>query len=71
MGATVEEIVSLLESDRFIILEGIPGVGKTHLFNELKDRKPFDKTYFLTFHPSTDYSDFVGGIKPGVTTQNK
>ena len=70
MGATVEEIVSLLESDRFIILEGIQ-VGKTHLFNELKDRKLFDKTYFLTFHLSTDYSEFVGGIKPGVTTQNK
>jgi 5-methylcytosine-specific restriction endonuclease McrBC GTP-binding regulatory subunit McrB len=71
MDANVKEIASLLESDRFIILEGIPGVGKTHLFNKLKDRKLFDKTYFLTFHPSTDYAEFVGGIKPGVTTQNK
>ena len=71
MDANVEEIASLLESDRFIILEGIPGVGKTHLFNKLKEKKLFDKTYFLTFHPSTDYSEFVGGIKPGVTTQNK
>jgi 5-methylcytosine-specific restriction endonuclease McrBC GTP-binding regulatory subunit McrB len=71
MDANVEEIASLLESDRFIILEGIPGVGKTHLFNKLEEKKLFDKTYFLTFHPSTDYSEFVGGIKPGVTTQNK
>ena len=71
MGTTVEEIASLLESDRFIILEGIPGVGKTHVFNKLKKEIPFDKTFFLTFHPSTDYSEFVGGIKPGVTTQNK
>jgi len=71
MDANVEEIASLLESGRFIILEGIPGVGKTHLFTKLKDRIRFDKTYFLTFHPSTDYTEFVGGIKPGVSTQDK
>lgn len=71
MDSATEVIASLLKSDRFIILEGIPGVGKTHLFNKLKDEKLFDKTYFLTFHPSTDYSEFVGGIKPGVTSQNK
>ena len=71
MDAIVEEISSLLESDRFIILEGIPGVGKTHLFNKLKEKKLFDNTYFLTFHPSTDYTEFVGGIKPGVSTQDK
>jgi 5-methylcytosine-specific restriction endonuclease McrBC GTP-binding regulatory subunit McrB len=71
VDSATEVIASLLKSDRFIILEGIPGVGKTHLFNKLKDEKLFDKTYFLTFHPSTDYSEFVGGIKPGVTSQNK
>jgi len=51
MGATVEEIASLLESDRFIILEGIPGVGKTHVFNKLKKEIPFDKTFFSDVPP--------------------
>jgi len=71
----MESIISILDANRFIILEGIPGVGKTHLFNQLKKEKiggiKIDKTYFLTFHPSTDYSDFVGGIKPGINTKKK
>jgi 5-methylcytosine-specific restriction endonuclease McrBC GTP-binding regulatory subunit McrB len=71
MDVDAEVLISHLESDRFIILEGIPGVGKTHLYKKLKEEKLYDKTYFLTFHPSTDYSEFVGGIKPRVTTQNK
>jgi len=75
MQHSMESIISILNANRFIILEGIPGVGKTHLFNQLKKEKigdkKIDKTYFLTFHPSTDYSDFVGGIKPGINTKKK
>jgi 5-methylcytosine-specific restriction endonuclease McrBC GTP-binding regulatory subunit McrB len=75
MQYSMGEIISILDANRFIILEGIPGVGKTHLFNQLKEekigKKKIDKTYFLTFHPSTDYSDFVGGIKPGITSKKK
>lgn len=75
MQHSMAEIISILDANRFIILEGIPGVGKTHLFNQLKEekigKKTIDKTYFLTFHPSTDYSDFVGGIKPGINSKKK
>ena len=49
---------------KYVILEGVPGTGKTHIFKQIKKR-PEISTRFLTFHPSSDYSSFIGGIRPG------
>ena len=48
---------------KLVILEGVPGTGKTHVFDSIKNK--FGHAIFLTFHPSSDYSTFVGGIRPG------
>lgn len=66
MTHTVEDLVELTIANKFLILEGVPGTGKTHFFKEIRKKDAFKHTHFLTFHPSTEYTSFVGGIQPSV-----
>jgi MoxR-like ATPase len=59
-----EDLIDKIIRRKYVILEGVPGTGKTHIFKEIKKR-PEISTRFLTFHPSSDYSSFIGGIRPG------
>ena len=63
MNSHTKDIFDVITRRRFVILEGVPGTGKTHIFKEMKGH--FAVTRFLTFHPSSDYSSFIGGIRPG------
>lgn len=50
-----------------IIFYGAPGTGKSYTINKLTD----DTNYVRTvFHPDTQYSDFVGCIKPSMNGDN-
>ena len=66
MTVTVDDLVELTIANKFLILEGVPGTGKTHFFKEIRKKDAFKHTHFLTFHPSTEYTSFVGGIQPSV-----
>ena len=57
-----DEIFDILSKDKYIILQGAPGTGKT--YTALNIAKHFDKVHFTQFHAETSYSDFVYGIKP-------
>lgn len=59
----IRTIMKAILRRKLVILEGVPGTGKTHVFDSIKDK--FGHATFLTFHPSSDYSTFVGGIRPG------
>lgn len=62
-----EEVVDLILTRKYVILEGAPGTGKTRLAKIIKNK--LDANYFLTqFHPEVSYSDFVTGIRPNVTS---
>lgn len=43
------------------IYYGAPGTGKSHCINEITDKHC---RYVTVFHPDTQYSDFVGALKP-------
>ena len=62
-NSSIDSIINTILRHKLVILEGVPGTGKTHVFKKIIDR--FDFVRFLTFHPSSDYSNFVGGIRPG------
>ena len=60
---SMDSIIDTILRHKLVILEGVPGTGKTHVFKEIREK--FGHVTFLTFHPSSDYSNFVGGIRPG------
>ena len=59
----VLEICNLLKLRSNVILEGVPGTGKTWIRNEVK-KSMNAKMEVVTFHPASTYEEFVGGIFP-------
>jgi 5-methylcytosine-specific restriction endonuclease McrBC GTP-binding regulatory subunit McrB len=52
----------ILRQDKFVVLQGAPGTGKT--FSALEVAKNYDIVHFEQFHAETTFSDFVYGIRP-------
>ena len=69
-GLSCDKIFSVLKKNRFIVLEGAPGTGKT--YNALKIASTYfkDKVLFEQFHAETTYSDFVWGIRPKLSVEH-
>lgn len=66
-----DSIEEILYRDRFIVLQGAPGTGKTYSALKIWD-ECFDdgNRFFEQFHAETTYSDFVYGIKPELDNAN-
>jgi MoxR-like ATPase len=61
----VKEICSLLKLRKNVILEGVPGTGKTRIRKEVqKNMEREVEMKIVTFHPASTYEEFVGGIFP-------
>ncbi len=62
----VEEdaVVSLLESRKYVILEGPPGTGKTRMAMNTLRNSYNNKGITIQFHPNTTYENFIGGLAP-------
>lgn len=66
-----ESIEEVLYRDRFIVLQGAPGTGKTYSALKIWDKCFVDENrFFEQFHAETTYSDFVYGIKPKLDNAN-
>lgn len=67
--ATIGSSTWLLKNFKNLILEGVPGTGKTHAFQEIvngwtsRTGQP-PKQHQMTFHPTTAYEEFMIGIRP-------
>ena len=62
------DVVDLLESRKFVILQGAPGTGKTYLAEKI-GKEEYNTIFLTQFHAETSYSDLVEGIMPklGIT----
>ena len=63
-----EEIKSLLNERKYIVLQGPPGPGKTRTAKEVTE-KIKAKTFFTQFHAETSFSDFIFGIRPDLNNK--
>lgn len=63
---SMEKYISLLKSNKNLILTGAPGTGKTYLAKHIAERlgATGERCGFVQFHPSLDYTDFVEGLRP-------
>jgi MoxR-like ATPase len=60
------EIARYLRSAKNLILEGVPGTGKSHAIQVLRDRVYGDRVMVLVMHPSISYEDLIEGVRPCV-----
>jgi 5-methylcytosine-specific restriction enzyme B len=58
------EAGELLDTRRYLILQGAPGTGKSHISQELLEHHYSGNGISIQFHPSFSYEQFVGGLSP-------
>ncbi len=56
------QIDYILRHDKYVVLQGAPGTGKT--YSALEVAKKYEIVQFEQFHAETTFSDFVYGIRP-------
>ncbi len=63
-----------------VVLEGVPGTGKTYRLKDVRDAAALDGStivgdgsgrFAVTLHPATAYEDFVEGLRPAKVVANK
>lgn len=59
----LDKYISILKTNKNLILTGAPGTGKTYMVKEIAKAMGAE-IGFVQFHPSYDYTDFVEGLRP-------
>ena len=66
------EYIELLKENHNLVLTGAPGTGKTFMAQAIAEEMGCgkDEMCFVQFHPSYDYTDFVEGLRSGMSIEN-
>lgn len=63
-AVNAQEVTSLLNQRRFVVLQGPPGTGKTHLAKRILGESYSGRGKIVQFHANTTYENFIGGLAP-------
>jgi 5-methylcytosine-specific restriction protein B len=67
-----ENVLDLVKTRKYVVLQGAPGTGKTFLAKETAKKivgnGNSENVIFTQFHAETSYSNFIYGIKPKLNT---
>ena len=66
-----DHVFETLSSRRFVVLEGPPGTGKTRMASNLLKNQYAGNGRIIQFHPNTTYENFIGGLAPVLSSENK
>ena len=50
-----------------MIIQGLPGTGKTMMATDLLKKEYGGRGHSIQFHPNTTYENFIGGLAPAST----
>jgi 5-methylcytosine-specific restriction protein B len=68
-----ENVLELVNSRRFVVLQGAPGTAKTYTAKKVAQQIAgignSDNIIFTQFHAETSYSNFIYGIKPKLNAE--
>ena len=67
---TNDQIANLLNERRYVILQGLPGTGKTHTARRLIATEYQGHGRTIQFHANTTYENFVGGLAPRTSSES-
>lgn len=59
-----QEVVNLMGTRKYVILEGPPGTGKTRMAMRILIENYNSNGTTIQFHPNTTYETFIGGLSP-------
>lgn len=65
-----QEVTTILNSQKYVILEGPPGTGKTYMAESILANQYKGKGQIIQFHPNMTYENFIGGLAPVSTKEN-
>jgi 5-methylcytosine-specific restriction protein B len=66
---SMDATYSLLNTHRYLVLEGPPGTGKTMMAQRLLSDYYENNGRTIQFHPNVTYEQFIGGLAPTRTAQ--
>jgi MoxR-like ATPase len=69
---TSDTTIRLLRERKNVVLEGVPGTGKTYAIRAIAEgwtsftQRQLAEPYIVVLHPSSSYEDLVEGLRPGL-----